>query len=268
MSALTISQRVNAERIVVLGWTRAILLQLAHPLVAAGVAEHSSFGSSRLRAILRLHHTIRSMLALVFGDAAGRHRALETIRAIHRRVNGRLGSAVGIFPAGTPYSAEDAALVLWVHATLVESIPLTYELLVRPLTAADKDAYCEEAAPLAIDLGARPDDVPTTWAGTARYLARTYASGAIAVSPQARELARHVISPPFAWLVAPAAWATRLLAVGLLPSDLRCQYGFDWSAAQERMLPRVAAIVRAGRRLTPDAIALWPEAKRVSSPSA
>ena len=268
MPALSISQRLNAERIVVLGWTRAILLQLAHPLVAAGVAEHSSFRSGRVHALLRLHHTIRSMLALAFGDAAGRLAALETIRAIHRRVHGRLHTPAGIFPAGTPYSAEDPALVLWVHATLLESIPLTYQLLVSPLTDGDKDAYCEQAAAVAIDLGARDDEVPRTWARCREYLDRMYASGAIAVSPEARELAAHVVSPPLAWLVAPAAWTTRLMAVGLLPPDLRRQYGFPWSSGRTAALQRTSAMIRAGRRIMPDAIALWPEAKRVSSPSA
>src|SRR5688500_1347692 len=102
-----ISRRVNAERIVVLSWSRAILLQLAHPLVAAGVAEHSSFRHGRLTAAKRLHQTIRAMLALTFGDDRARTRALEGIRGIHRRVHGQLSTAVGIFPEGAPYSAED-----------------------------------------------------------------------------------------------------------------------------------------------------------------
>src|SRR5918994_3653424 len=99
-----VSRRVNAERIVVLSWSRAILLQLAHPLVAAGVAEHSSFRHGRLTAARRLHQTIRAMLALTFGDDGARTHALEGIRGIHRRVHGRLHAAVGFFPAGAPYS--------------------------------------------------------------------------------------------------------------------------------------------------------------------
>src|SRR5688500_9884495 len=102
---VTISHRINAERIVLPGWSRAILLQLAHPLVAAGVAEHSTFRGGPLTAAVRLHHTVRAMLALTFGDEATREAALEGIRAIHRRVHGRLPVAAGRFPEGTPYSA-------------------------------------------------------------------------------------------------------------------------------------------------------------------
>lgn len=248
-----------------LGWSRAILLQLAHPLVAAGVAEHSSFRRGGVTAVRRLHHTIRAMLALTFGDDAERHAALEGIRAIHRRVHGRLRETAGIFPAGTPYSAEDPDLVLWVHATLLESIPLVYERVVEPLTAQERDAYCAEAAPIAIELGARGAEVPTTWTALAAYLDRMYRSGAIAVSGDARALAASVLSPPFATLVAPAAWANRVLTVGLLPPDVRRQYELPWSDADNRSLARVAATLRRLRRLAPAVIACWPEARRVSS---
>jgi uncharacterized protein (DUF2236 family) len=255
-----VADRVNAERLVVLGWSRAILLQFAHPLVAAGVAEHSSFRAGRATAVVRLHHTIRAMLALTFGDVAARQAAVDGIRAIHRRVHGRLPVAAGIFPAGTPYSAEDPALVLWVHATLMESIPLVYDLIVAPLSRADRDAYCEEAAPLAIDLGVPPGDVPRTWDATLEYLHRTYASGAIAVSAQARELAATVLSPPFGWLIAPLATANRLVTVGLLPEALRAQYGFEWDARRDTRLASTLRRLRALRHMLPRRVAWWPEA--------
>src|SRR5919108_1604147 len=96
-----ISVRVNAERLVLLGWTRAILLQLAHPLIAAGVYDHSSFRATPWAAASRLHSTIRAMLALSFGTDAEREHALHGIRAIHTRVHGHLTETVGVFPAGT-----------------------------------------------------------------------------------------------------------------------------------------------------------------------
>src|SRR5687768_9666876 len=107
---MVISRRVNAERLVLLGWSRAILLQLAHPLVAAGVAEHSSFRAGSVAAAKRLHMTVRAMLALTFGTGRGRAAARDGILAIHRRVHGVLPAATGRFPAGTPYSAEDPDL--------------------------------------------------------------------------------------------------------------------------------------------------------------
>ena len=130
-----------------LGWARAILLQLAHPLVAAGVFDHSGFRGTPYAAASRLVHRSRHALADL-RDEVARQRTLDAIRAIHRRVNGVLAETTGRYPSGTRYSAEDPDLVLWVHATLIESVLLIYERLKAPLTPAERDEYCAEAFPL------------------------------------------------------------------------------------------------------------------------
>jgi uncharacterized protein (DUF2236 family) len=130
------------------------------------------------------------------------------------------------------------------------------------LTSAERDAYCGEAASIAIDLGARSDDVPRTWSENTAYMDGMYRSGTIAVSAQAREVSALVVSPRFGWLVAPATWMNRLITVGLLPEDIRHQYAFAWSRKHEKVLEVAAALVRSTRRAMPDAIALWPEARR------
>ncbi len=258
----SITWRVNAERIVLLGWARAILLQLAHPLVAAGVFDHSGFRGTPYAAASRLYHTVHAMLSLTFGDDTSRQKTLDAIRAIHRRVNGVLREPTGSYPSGTRYSTEDPNLVLWVHATLIESVLLVYERLVAPLTMAERDEYCAEAFPVAVALAARERDVPRTWAGLRAYLDRMYASNAIVVGTQGRELAQAVLSPSGGWMVAPATWLNRIITIGLLPSQLREQYSMTWSARDERTVARLVGVLRLARRLTPDVIALWPEARR------
>lgn len=257
----SLSWRINAERIVLLGWGRAILLQLAHPLVAAGVFDHSEFRATPWAAATRLYHTVHAMLSLTFGREAARERTLDAIRVIHRRVNGVLRQRVGPFPAGTPYSAEDPTLVLWVHATLVESVVLTYERLVTPLSPAERDAYCLEAHPVAVALAAREQDVPRTWQETRDHLERVYASGTLATGPQARELARAVLSPAGSWAVAPAAWINRIVTIGLLPPFIRQQYDLTWTPRDQRMFDRLVRVMCATRRRLPDALALWPESR-------
>jgi uncharacterized protein (DUF2236 family) len=101
------ARRINGERIVLLGWSRAILMQLAHPLVAAGVHDHSTFRHGPLTAATRLHETVKAMLALTFGDAQRSGAALDGIRAIHHRVHGALSHSIGPYLAGSRYSAED-----------------------------------------------------------------------------------------------------------------------------------------------------------------
>ncbi|MGH8186098.1 MAG: oxygenase MpaB family protein, partial [Steroidobacteraceae bacterium] len=255
-----VSRRINAERISLLAWSRAILLQLAHPLVAAGVAEHSSFREGRLTAVRRLHHTVGAMLSLTFGSDEDRGATLDRINGIHRRVNGTLRESAGPFAAGTRYSAEDPALLLWVHATLLDSIPLVYEQLIVPLTNTDRDQYCLEAEPVVQALGAR-DGAPRSWADLSSYMNRMYSSGEIVVSADARELAAVVLAPPFARLMAPATRVNWLFTVGLLPPGIREQYGFAWTPADERSLERWTAIIGGIRRRLPDAIALWPDSR-------
>ena len=186
----------------------------------------------------------------------------EAIRAIHRRVNGVLPESTGSYPAGTRYSAEDPALVLWVHATLIESVLLIYEQLVAPLTAAERDDYCAEAFPIAVALAAREEEVPRTWNDVRCYLERMYASNTIAVGAQGRELAEAVLSPSGGWLVAPATWINRMITVSLLPSQVREKYGMRWTPRQDRIVARLVAFLRTTRRVLPDAIALWPESRR------
>jgi uncharacterized protein (DUF2236 family) len=256
-----VARRLNAERSALFAWPRAILLQLAHPLVAAGVSEHSSFRGGPTAAATRLRATVRAMLALTFGTADDRHRTLETIRGIHRRVHGRLRVAVGRFPAGTPYSAEDPELLLWVHATLLDSIPLVHERLVGPLSEADRDRYCAESAGVAVALGARDADVPRTWHALGAYLTDVYASGAIAVGDEAKEMASAVLQPPLSTLIAPVTRLNRLVTVGLLPQQVRAQYGYEWSEHHERRLASAFRMLAAIRHHIPDRLAHWPDAR-------
>ena len=201
------------------------------------------------------------MLALSFGTDAEREHALHGIRTIHTRVHGHLTEAVGVFPAGTPYSAEDPALVLWVHLTLLESIPLAYERFVGAVSVKDRDDYCAEAAWVATALGARPGDVPVTWAHASEQLSRMYGSGVLTVGSQARELASAVLSPRLTRLVPPLASWNRLVAVGLLPASIREQYQLPWNDASQRRFERTVARVRRVRQRLPDFVALWPEAR-------
>lgn len=262
MMGAVISRRVNAERMVLFGWSRSILLQMAHPLIAAGVADHSHFRSGARAAVRRLRGTVRSMLALVYGDAADYARSIAAIRAIHTRVHGKLRQATGVFPEGTPYSAEDPTLVMWVHATHIESVLMVYDRLVGPLSMDERDAYCEEAAPVALSLGAQPADVPRTWAALERYLESEYASGRIAVGPDARLIADAVLFPPLSAVTGPFAWMNRLVTLGLMPNAVREQYRYDWTETRTRQFERTMNAMRAVRSISPRAVTWWPNARR------
>ena len=118
----SVTWRINREVVVVAGWGRAILMQLAHPLVAAGVSDHSHFNRGLVSSLWRLVSTVRAMLSLTFGDDDEAIATAARINRIHDRVFGHLRSAGGAFEPGTPYSAHHADLLRWVHLTLLESI--------------------------------------------------------------------------------------------------------------------------------------------------
>jgi uncharacterized protein (DUF2236 family) len=158
-----ITWKIAGERLALLAWPRAILLQLAHPLVAAGVAEHSDFRSSPFAPFARLHATVETMRQLTFGTDQQAAAAVQRILGVHDRVNGSLGEATGAHARGTRYSAHDPALLLWVHATLLDSHVRVLEPVLGPFTPDERDRYCRETAPLATVLGATNGEVPSTW---------------------------------------------------------------------------------------------------------
>lgn len=262
---LQVAFRINGERLAILGWSRAILMQLAHPLIAAGVFDHSGFRASPIAAVSRLYHTTQAMLAITFGDAQRQGAAIDGIRRIHTRVNGTLPTPVGPFPAGTPYSAEDPSLLLWVHATLLESMVLIYEQLVGPLSAADRDRYCAESVPPSVALGMREAEAPRTWHELETYLQRMENSGTIVVGPQARQLADAILRTSIPAVLAPARAIPGLITAALLPPRIRQEYGLPWSEDRQRRFDRLASLTRRMRRVTPRALALFADARDVES---
>ena len=134
----SISWRVNREAALLLGGGRALLMQVAHPQVAAGVADHSDFQADPLR---RLNRTMDLSLALSFGSPEEVRAAARQINRTHERIT------------GANYQALDPELLLWVHATLIDSALLTYRTFIRPLTGAEAEAYYQEAKPIGALLG-------------------------------------------------------------------------------------------------------------------
>jgi uncharacterized protein (DUF2236 family) len=251
----SISWQVNREMVVVAGWVRAILLLLAHPAVAAGVDQHSSFRDSLGASLRRLHSTVGAMLSIAFGDTEQKIEAAARINTIHDRINGRAGT-------GDDYSAHDADLQQWVHATLIESIPLTYELLVGPLTARERDRYCAESAIMEPLLGMPAGCLPRDSTQLDTYLHEMLASGRLVVTGTSRSLARAVLYPPRWYLAWPVFRPIQLLALGWLPPAIRTAYGFEWHARDARALARWTTAIRILLRVLPPIARQFPIARR------
>ncbi len=254
----SITWHVNGEIVMVIGWGRAILLQLAHPLVAAAVADHSYFKSSHGSRLERFRRTLEAMLDLTFGTREQATRTARRIDAIHGRVTGQLRESVGLFPANTVYYARDPNLLRWVHATLVDTALITYKLFIGPLTPAQEDQYCQEATTLGPLLGIPDGFLPTSREELRTYLRDTIASGQIAVGETARALARSLLAPPRAPLGRPLAALLSLPIVGLLPEPIRSDYGLPWDARRDSMLVVAASVSRLLLPRLPTALRRWP----------
>jgi uncharacterized protein (DUF2236 family) len=257
-----VTRLVNREVVVVLGWGRAILLQLAHPLVAAAVADRSAFQTDTRAYARRAWHTVNAMLRLTFGTEEDVHEVASRINAIHHSVGGTLAEAAGMFPKGTRYSATDSALLAWVHATLLDSLPFAYEQFVRPLTPEEHDRYCAEARMVAalLEFGEQP--VPSSRDELKRYMSRVFASGEIQVTERARMTADALFhplrGPGTTWLT----WFLRTITLGLLPPEIRDAYVPTWNTSDERAFRRCVRFVRWTRSITPVVLREWPAARR------
>src|SRR5712664_3069548 len=126
----SITRRVNRENILLLGGGRALLMQLAHPKVAAGVDDHSDF---RTRPVRRLRRTVLMTMAIVFAEREPALAAPRAANQVHARVRGE------------EYRALDPDLLLWVHATLVDSALVTYETFVQRLAVSDREDFYQES---------------------------------------------------------------------------------------------------------------------------
>jgi uncharacterized protein (DUF2236 family) len=256
--------KLHREVVVLAGWGRAILLQLAHPMVAQGVADHSGFAEDRWGRVGRLRRTLAAMLALTFGTPEESAGAAAAINRIHDRVHGRLAEAAGPFASSASYSAHDPALLAWVHATLVDTFLITYERFVAPLTPAERDRYCREAGIAAPLLGIPAHLLPCTASALASSMERMFASGEIVVTDTARTLAAEVLSLALPRPARPLVALARLPVVGLLPPAIREAYGFEWTRGQERMLNGLAAATRHALPLLPPFLRWWPAARRAA----
>jgi len=234
----SISWRIDRESVVLAGGTCALLMQIAHPAVAAGVDAHSDFRSDPFS---RLRRTLGASWAIAFGDRSSAERAIRRINAVHELVSGVVSET------GRPYRALDPALLLWVHATLVDTALQMHDRFVAPLSPAEMNDYHLEAAEVAVRLGVPEAMLPPTVAGLRAWLNDLIASGEVRVGPTARSLMPSILYPTR--FPPRVVWdAAHLASVSVLDPRVRRQYGLPWNRRRERGVARLAA---ASRRIVP-----------------
>jgi uncharacterized protein (DUF2236 family) len=224
-----------------LGGGAAVLMQVAHPLVAAGVVQHSDYRSDLWS---RLARTLRALYLITYGTKVEAERAGARVRAVHSHVRGETQEDLGPFPAGTRYSAEDPGLQLWVHGTLVGASLAAYQRFVRRLSPAEQEAYYREMAVVAELFGTPRAVIPRTLADFRDYFLEQLESTEITVTQPARDVAQVILRAPLPAPLRLLVPAHRLSTAALLPTRLRDEYGLRWSPLRAFALPVAARSVR------------------------
>ncbi|MHA7262372.1 oxygenase MpaB family protein [Arthrobacter sp. TMN-37] len=246
--------RIGRERILLAAGPAALLLQLAHPLVAEGVRAHSNFTADPLR---RLRGTLDAVLTITFGDAEQVRAAARYVGRRHRPVHGILPDASGSMPAGTPYRADDPDLALWVFATLVWTAVNVTSGFARPVPTPERDAYYRDMTALAHQFGVPPSALPEDYSGLEAYV-EDQVRRVLSVGPTASALARQILSPDPPILAPPARAAAVLLAAGVLPPAVREAYGLPWRIRDRAVLRAVRLASRLTLPLLPARPRYWP----------
>lgn len=225
----SVTWRIDREAVIFLGAGRALLLQLAHPWVAAAIAEHSKTFADPIG---RFHRTFGIVFAMVFGSL---DEALSSSRQLHRRhgmIVGEMPETVGPFAAGSRYCANDIPALRWVHATLVETALMSHDLVLAPLLAEERERYWAESRMYGALFGLTADDLPADWTGFAAYTAEMAQSETLTVSTAACEIATQIFTGARPWL-RPPRWY-RALTARMLPERLRAGFGFELDARDIR----------------------------------
>jgi len=248
--------QVDREMVLLLAGGRALLMQLAHPKVAAGVAEHSHFKADPLG---RLYRTMSAMWSIVFDEKSAARASLEQVKSVHRRIHGIVSPAESL-PFGTHYDALDIELLLWVHATLIDSAMVAYDLLVKPLAPDEKARYYDDTKKLAHLFELPETLVPTLLVDFNSYVERMLLSGEIAVGPTACALAEEILYPG-PWILKPAGPLFRLITAGLLPERLREGYRIGWEKRKEKTFRLLVNGIRRLLPLVPSPFRIVPNAR-------
>jgi uncharacterized protein (DUF2236 family) len=229
----SITWHVNRESAVFLGAGRAALLQLAHPWVAAALAQHSNLLND---AVGRFHSTFRVLYTMLFGT---RGQATEASRQLYRLHTGIRGD----LPSGEHYEANETAALRWVYATLVESAIMAYEFVLPPLTLSERGQYYAESKRMAALFGISAEGLPNDWTDFLQYTANMFASPELSVDAGALALGRSVMSGAGTW-IRPPHWYAALTAYWM-PQRLRTAFALPFGAREEeavhwagRWLPR------------------------------
>lgn len=243
----------------------ALLMQVAHPMVGAAVAQHSGFSADIWGRGIR---TGNSMLRYIYGGsmavAEGRR-----LRILHQSLH-------GTDEQGRPYHALNGAAYTWVHLTLFERYVTARRLFGRPLSESQQLQLYAESLQLGRVLQVPEREMPPTLHDfriyirnmVANRLENTAAARALLVElrkPQRPLALPDRLGPVWPLLRETLGRVSWLLALGTIRPQLRELLGQRWTRAEQLELNALAAAVRTGHLFLPERLRYMREVARIRS---
>jgi uncharacterized protein (DUF2236 family) len=252
--------RINREAALLAAGPAALLLQVAHPLVAEGVHQHSAFEADPPR---RLRNTLRTTLALVFGDGPTAERAVRRLNGVHGSVSGEVQDPEARAISGQDrYRALEPELLLWVQATLIRTSIDAYERWVGPVSHQERETFWAEARRVGVRLGIPLSASPADWAAFEAYWeAMVGPDGPIRVTPTGRRLGQAIAGSPLPFVPGPMLGPLMSPALALMPERIRTEYGFAWGPGRAAFARTLDRAIRTWVRILPRSWRAMPQAR-------
>ncbi|HEX3840844.1 MAG TPA: oxygenase MpaB family protein [Acidimicrobiales bacterium] len=228
-------RRVSSEPILGLLLQRALVMEVAHAKVGAGVSHHSLFQS---RPLTRAWSTADVGLRLVWGNPDTARAAANQVYRFHDHVNGELPESNPAWPQGSAYTAHDSSLLLWVWATLVDLMEVAQDRWIGPLDGDEAEALYRDHCTFAEFFGIPPEIIPADRVQFARYFETKIAGNELMPTPSSTAMVNEVLWYRNWNVPATAVRPMRVMAIGTMDRRIRERFGLELSVADQRLFDR------------------------------
>ncbi len=242
--------RINHQKCGLIFGPAAAILQIAHPRIAQGVAEHSDFRNDTMG---RLRRTLSATNGIAFGTVAEAERIKQRLHQVHGQVRGETPADMH---GPHRYSAFEPDLLLWVLATLVIASIRGWETVYGPLPLDRRENFYRDMLRFGTYFGVRESDCPAGWREFSDYYDGMIHGNELGSHPLCAEVCHHIVHPRSSFGTRLLGRGLRFLIVETFPAELREKMGLHST-------PMTRLKMRAMSRTAPHWFPRLPESRRV-----
>lgn len=236
--------KLYREPFVLLGSSRALLLQIAHPAIADGVKNYSDFQKNRAG---RAHRTFTSMIRIWFGDKKTAINSAKRLYNIHSMIRGTAAWEIEDETIYKPYCAADSDLLFWVLATMIDTTLIVTEKIKGEIASEEKNQFFEESKITAQLMGIPLEDYPTNLTAFYKRYNAILNSKTLFIGKSGTTISKAIFKLPY-----PIRRFLKLIAGGFLPPNVSTQFGLSLNKYSKSAFNFIISISKLNYKLTPD----------------